>query len=141
MSETFGQRIKRLRLAAGYSQRKLAKLIGISAGLVSFIERDRNRPNYQIVRKLASVFECSTDFLINGEPSQFLVAEMTRSLLDETNRQLVGDRNKALFNAANEENIADFSGSKLLEKVLKLPPEMRLIVIRIIERIEAGNRT
>jgi transcriptional regulator with XRE-family HTH domain len=65
--ETLGQRIKKLRIRNNLSQRRLAKMISTSPGLISFIERDRNRPNYEIIARLAKNLSTTTDFLIYGE--------------------------------------------------------------------------
>jgi len=92
MAQTFGQRVKQLRLTFAYSQRELAKLIGTSAGLISFIERDRNRPNYEIVRRLASVFNTTTDFLINGEGTAVdELLDVVKKDMQETNPKQLRD--------------------------------------------------
>lgn len=65
--DTLGQRVKELRISNNLSQRRLAKMVDTSPGLISFIERDRNRPNYEIIARIANKLNTTTDYLIFGE--------------------------------------------------------------------------
>ena len=67
--ETLGHRVRRLRVSKKLSQREVAKSIGTSAGLISFIERDKNKPSYEVIHRLSILFGVSTDYLISGTPS------------------------------------------------------------------------
>ena len=62
--ETLGQRIARLRKEKGYTQDELAGRIGIIRELISNYERERIRPNYEMVIRLAIAFEVTTDELL-----------------------------------------------------------------------------
>jgi len=65
--ETFGERIRRLRGKKGISQRALAKAVNVSPGLISFVERDKNRPSIDVVLRMANFFGTTTDYLITGK--------------------------------------------------------------------------
>jgi transcriptional regulator with XRE-family HTH domain len=77
-SESLGQRIARLRKEKGYTQDDLAKKIGIVRGLISDYERERMRPHYEMIIRLAMALEVTTDELLglkkskNGSRSQDL---------------------------------------------------------------------
>jgi len=120
MASSFGQRVKEMRVSATYSQRELAKLIGTSAGLISFIERDRNRPNYEIVRRLAAVFSTSTDYLINGDSSP-------KYSIDEL---LTRVRNDAKAKSVK-------SKGKLADRIAKLSLDNQALVAHIIDKMES----
>lgn len=59
-----GERIKNLRIESGYSQPELAKLLGVSNGLISFWENNVNEPKASYIRKLSDIFGVSTDYLL-----------------------------------------------------------------------------
>jgi transcriptional regulator with XRE-family HTH domain len=65
--ETFGQRLKRFRLGAGLSQRKLALKSGLSNGAISQAESDTlwvgQDPSIDVVRRLARALEITIDQL------------------------------------------------------------------------------
>ncbi|MCD6098788.1 helix-turn-helix transcriptional regulator [bacterium] len=65
--ESFGERIRRLRRKKGISQRALAKAVNVSPGLISFVERDKNRPSIDVVFRMAKFFGTTTDYLIAGK--------------------------------------------------------------------------
>mgnify|MGYP000226887189 CR=1 FL=1 len=124
MADSFGTRVKNLRMALDYSQRDLAKLAEISAGLVSFIERDRNRPNYEIVRRLANVLETSTDYLITGNTSvKNTINQLVHQHLVETGRKRKNAK-------------AARPRKSLPGKITKLAPEDQALIQNVVEKIE-----
>lgn len=50
---TLGEAIKRLRSAAGWSQKTFAERVGVSASYLSLIEKDRREPTLSLVRDMA----------------------------------------------------------------------------------------
>jgi len=50
---TLGSAIKRLRAAAGWSQKEFASQLGISSSYLSLIEKDRRDPTIPLVRRMA----------------------------------------------------------------------------------------
>ena len=63
--ETIGQRLKRLRLARGLSQRELAAP-GVSYAYISRIEAGTRQPSVKALRKLAAKLGVSADYLETG---------------------------------------------------------------------------
>ena len=131
--DTLGERVKSLRKVKGLSQRDLAKLIGTSAGLISFIERNKNKPNYDIIRKLSIVLDTSTDYLINGVHS----AGSLKKALEDLKQPFY----------VNSENIKNLSESELsllekhnvLARLSKLNKVDLKILLGILKRME--NKT
>ena len=62
--EQLGERIKTLRLEKALTQPQLAKMIGVSNGMISIWENNINEPKATYVKKLAEVLEVSTDYLL-----------------------------------------------------------------------------
>jgi transcriptional regulator with XRE-family HTH domain len=54
MKKTLGSEIKRLRLQADFTLRKLADDLGISAAHLSDIEHDRRRPSSELIDRLVA---------------------------------------------------------------------------------------
>ncbi len=65
--ETFGQKIKKLRVRAGLTQTQLAKELGISTSAVSMYEQDNREPNREMLLALSSFFGVDTDYLLTGK--------------------------------------------------------------------------
>ena len=63
--ETIGQRLKRLRLERGLSQRELAAQ-GVSYAYISRIEAGTRQPSVKALRRLASKLSVSADYLETG---------------------------------------------------------------------------
>src|SRR5258705_229765 len=63
--ETIGQRLKRLRLERGFSQRELAAP-GVSYAYISRIEAGTRQPSVKALRRLAAKLEVSADYLETG---------------------------------------------------------------------------
>lgn len=71
-----GERIKRKRLALGLEQQKLAELIGLKKTTMSQIESGRCKPSLDGITRIASVLNCTTDYLINGEDQNLVLTEL-----------------------------------------------------------------
>lgn len=67
MTETFGQRVRRLRRARGWAGDQLAWHAGVSAPAVSFWENDKRLPSPEVLVQLARVLKVSTRYLESGE--------------------------------------------------------------------------
>lgn len=66
-----GERIKELRIEQGYTQAKLAKVIGVSQKAVDHWERSVNEPKASYIIALVAFFEMSFDeFFGDVEPKQ-----------------------------------------------------------------------
>ena len=64
-SETVGQRLRRLRLSRGLSQRDLAEP-GVSYAYISRIESGARQPSVKALRKLARTLGVSPEYLERG---------------------------------------------------------------------------
>lgn len=65
--DKLGERIKELRKENDLTQPQLAKLIGVSKGMISIWENDINEPKATYIAKLALVLNTSTDYLLGIE--------------------------------------------------------------------------
>lgn len=65
--ESFGERLARLRLKAGYSQRDLAAEVGISQRMVAYYEKQTAYPPAHLLPVLARVLHVSADILLGLE--------------------------------------------------------------------------
>lgn len=62
--QSFGQRLKALRLKAGLTQQQLAERIWVSKAAISNYELFERTPSPEILVKLSRVFHVSTDYLL-----------------------------------------------------------------------------
>lgn len=60
----FGKRLRELRLKKDLTQADLAKIIGLGESTISFYESNKRQPDYEILTKLATFFNVSTDYLL-----------------------------------------------------------------------------
>ena len=65
-TETFGERVRRLRMARGLSLRQLAKVVGVSAPFLSDLEHDRR--NTSRLEELAKALGVSVSTLEESAP-------------------------------------------------------------------------
>jgi transcriptional regulator with XRE-family HTH domain len=65
--ESFGDRLARLRLAAGFSQRDLAAEIGISQRVVAYYEKETAYPPSHLLPVLAKALKVTADQLLGLE--------------------------------------------------------------------------
>jgi transcriptional regulator with XRE-family HTH domain len=71
LMEAFGERVRKLRLQRGLTQRKLAELAGCETLLISRYERGAGLPNLDTLVALSAALQVSTDELATGrQPSE-----------------------------------------------------------------------
>jgi len=63
----FCERLKLLRVEKKLSQPELAKLVGVSKGMISFWENGINEPTISNLIKLCHIFDVSSDYLLGIE--------------------------------------------------------------------------
>ncbi len=63
----FKDKIRELRIEKGLSQLELAQKLGYTQSMVSFWERGIHEPTESVIRKTATFFEVSTDYLLGLE--------------------------------------------------------------------------
>ncbi len=67
MKKSLGEKIKELRIQQMYSQSEIAKELGVSRAIISYIESDEKMPSLPLLKRLAKLFEVSLDYLVNEE--------------------------------------------------------------------------
>ncbi|WP_370225247.1 helix-turn-helix domain-containing protein [Cytobacillus sp.] len=72
-----GERIKNKRKQMRLTQAELAKLVNVSAQVISNWERGYTNPNHDDVARLAEALECSTEELHGREPVKKKYTELT----------------------------------------------------------------
>ncbi len=66
------QRIRELRLEKGMTQWHLARKLNFGCSAISNYENGRNQPNIETLKKLASVFEVSLDYLTGFSDERYI---------------------------------------------------------------------
>jgi transcriptional regulator with XRE-family HTH domain len=76
---SIGQRIKDLRKAKGMSQQKLAEFLGVSRPTISQIENGDRNLRAEELKKLADIFNTSTDSLLNLQKEPRVIIQEERA--------------------------------------------------------------
>lgn len=63
----FGTILKQLRLSTGMTQKEVAEKIGVTKSVISYYELQERTPSPEILVKLASIFNVTTDYLLGIE--------------------------------------------------------------------------
>lgn len=87
---SFGDRLSELRKEKGLSQQELADLFEISKSAIAMYETDRREPDNETLKKLATYFNVSTDYLLGRtderRPAEQIIEDVlpiTDPLLDD----------------------------------------------------------
>lgn len=64
---TLGQKLQKLRVNKGITQKALAEALHVSFQTVSKWENDENEPDFNTIKKLAKIYGCSIDYLFSEE--------------------------------------------------------------------------
>lgn len=64
MSKLLASRLKFLRTINGYTQQRIADALDMTRSNYSSLERGRTEPDMQMIRRIASFYNISSDFLL-----------------------------------------------------------------------------
>lgn len=67
---TFGQKLRELRIEAGFTQAQLGALVGRHDSAIKAWESDTARPNFETLAELALLFGVTSDYLIGIEATR-----------------------------------------------------------------------
>jgi len=68
----FGNKLKSLRTEKHLTQQQVADRIGVTKSMISTYELSSRQPSYEVLIKLSSLFDVSTDYLLGIEKSRFI---------------------------------------------------------------------
>lgn len=109
---TNGERIKFLREKNGYTQKDIATKLGVEPAAISKYELDMREPNIEALKKLASIFNVSIDYLL-GRTTDIFANEIDKDILDLSmlkrlynNRKIKIDKLKDVYTNKNATSIA-----------------------------------
>lgn len=63
----FGEKLKMLRTGQNLTQQQLATRLGVAKSVVSYYESGDRFPSYDVLIKIAHIFNVSTDYLLDIE--------------------------------------------------------------------------
>lgn len=67
MINGLSERLQKLRLEHGLSQKEVASRIGISSSVISGYETGERTPSAEVLLSLSYLYKCSTDYLLGKE--------------------------------------------------------------------------
>jgi transcriptional regulator with XRE-family HTH domain len=93
---TIGERVKELRLALKLTQRELAIRAGLSHIQLGRYETHKSKPSSEMLQKLATALNTTTDFLVQGDQNDVVVAQLSdKELLEQFRQvQMLGEEDK-----------------------------------------------
>lgn len=90
---TFGERLKKLRVDANLTQKDLADKLFVTYQTVSKWENDINEPDFNTLKELAKILNCSVDYLLSNsddvEENKNLENEEANTELNSNNPEVV----------------------------------------------------
>ena len=67
MINGLGEKLRNLRIAQGFSQRKVAKRLDVSPSIISSYESGERTPSTENLLALSYLYRCSTDYLLGRD--------------------------------------------------------------------------
>ncbi len=67
----FSARLSQLRKEKGIRQKQCAEILGVESSKYNKWENGKNRPDYDMVCKLANLFDTTTDYLLGNSDERY----------------------------------------------------------------------
>lgn len=88
----FSVRLKELRKEHGYTQKELAKLLGVSASSIGMYEQGRREPENSLLTKLCEVLGTTTDYLIGFDTNKQSKNQDVSDVIDDFTNLLLSQQ-------------------------------------------------
>lgn len=124
--KTFISKLKELREEKGIQQKELAEILNVSKSTVSGWEVGRNEPNQEMLIKIATYFDVTTDFLL-GKEDDFGNVTLTSGDVSGNNNTVNSHNTIHARSAALSP-----SDAELLRKYHAAPAELRKAVDKLL---------
>ncbi len=112
-----GERLRKARKAAGFTQAELAKRVGVTTRSIQFYEQGTREPKTSAVYvKLAQELGVSTSYFISE--NELVLAQEREEFLDRASEKF-GSRGKAQAKLILDQTTALFAGGELAEQDLE----------------------
>lgn len=143
-------RIREYRRKNGLTATELAEMVGLSQSAISFIENERRSPKIEHLEKMADVFGCTVNDLVD-EPKEFKSAEALSGFFRNQNmkklRNIAGGETytaiylKLLLLSANTNGHINYKGldTNLYTELAMLIDEKAYNIEMCIHYLEANN--
>ena len=69
---TFGEKLKKARQQAGYTQEELSNIMTVSRAAVAKWESDRGMPDVSNLKRIAAILDVSVDYLLDEGVPMYL---------------------------------------------------------------------
>lgn len=87
VKSSFGQRLKEVREAKGFTKEKFGKLVKIHYSQIGRYERNEASPSADALKKMANALDVSTDYLMNGTTADLAAENINdKALINQFNR-------------------------------------------------------
>jgi transcriptional regulator with XRE-family HTH domain len=139
--ETLGQVLKQRRGAYAYTQRELAKKLGVKASHVAYLENGRRRPSLSLLTRIADTLELDKQrlFLLAHPEAHWFVGEQPEpppsKRQDDSWRKFAADRGMLTRNKVTNQELKVLKNVNLLGRV-SAPNQFLFILNAIRQAVE-----
>ena len=92
-----GDRIKHLRTAKNMTQSDLSEIVGLTYIQIGRYEKGKSNPSSDVLQKLASALDTTTDFLMSGDTEQVQAQLSDKELLKQFREvELMEEKDKSI---------------------------------------------
>ncbi|MDD5923899.1 MAG: helix-turn-helix transcriptional regulator [Clostridia bacterium] len=88
MAVSFGKQLRHMRKVKGFTQKELAEKLNVSASCIGMYEQDKRNPDGDILLKIASLLDVSTDFLLGLDSYDSVKSKEVLDVIDDLTTQL-----------------------------------------------------
>ena len=95
---TFGENLAIIRKSRGYTQKRLAELLGVSQATIGMYESNAREPNFEMLEQMADLFNLPLSAFLpsDDKASDELVARVADSLHNNKKLRMLFDRSRLL---------------------------------------------
>jgi len=83
MIKNLPDKLKKLRMKYGFSQKQVAEKLGVSPSIVSGYETGERTPSTEMLLAMSYLYNCSTDYLLGKQNEEPEIVIKTNGLSDD----------------------------------------------------------
>jgi len=98
LSETIGDRLRKLRKQHKFTQKQIAGYLDFQQGQIAKLENDQRRLKVSSLEKLCELYNCPEEYILNGDEKYSKKDFAFRSTIKDINLNTVAKMNRIIQN-------------------------------------------
>jgi transcriptional regulator with XRE-family HTH domain len=140
MISIFSQRLKELREQREWTQEYLGSLVNVSDVTINRYEKDNRKPDQELLRSLADIFDVSIDYLLGRTDIKRTPTQQEVALLQQMMSDQMKNTRPPILGGPVEPELPDSSTIDMAKRIENLSDDNKQMIDKMLRALELEEK-